>query len=152
MRMEPTESSETSAINVTWTPGTYPKDKLQLEYGESLKSWGSFYLLNWSTPCVVLILKTQRIRYTECSLCHFRRNVFLILRIFYIQLYYFLGGAALYVGSLKSGRNVLGLGGGGYWWGLIGCSHINLLPHTTLWWILLTSTSHSRIPIHEVLI
>ena len=32
MRMEPTESSETSAINVTWTPGTYPKDnKLQLE-------------------------------------------------------------------------------------------------------------------------
>jgi len=26
MRMEPTESSETSAINVTWTPGTYPKD------------------------------------------------------------------------------------------------------------------------------
>ena len=26
MRMEPTESSETSAINVTWTPGTYSKD------------------------------------------------------------------------------------------------------------------------------
>ena len=39
MRMEPTESSETSAVNVTWTPGTYPKDnKLQLEHGESLKS------------------------------------------------------------------------------------------------------------------
>jgi len=39
MRMEPTDSSETSAINVTWTPGTYPKDnKLQLEHGESLKS------------------------------------------------------------------------------------------------------------------
>ena len=39
MRMEPTESSETSAINITWTPGTYPKDnKLQLEQGESLKS------------------------------------------------------------------------------------------------------------------
>ena len=32
-------SSEMSAINVTWTPGTYPKDnKLQLEHGESLKS------------------------------------------------------------------------------------------------------------------
>ena len=30
MRMEPTESSKMSAINVTWTPGTYPKDsKLQ---------------------------------------------------------------------------------------------------------------------------
>ena len=30
MRMEPTESSVTSAINFTWTPGTYPKDnKLQ---------------------------------------------------------------------------------------------------------------------------
>jgi hypothetical protein len=43
MRMEPTESSETSAINVTWTPGTYPKDKkLQLEHGESLKSRISF--------------------------------------------------------------------------------------------------------------
>jgi len=26
MRMKPTESSEMSAINVTWTPGTYPKD------------------------------------------------------------------------------------------------------------------------------
>jgi len=26
MKMEPTESSETSAINVTWTPGTYPKE------------------------------------------------------------------------------------------------------------------------------
>ena len=39
MRMEPAESSETSAINVTWKPGTYPKDnKLQLEHGESLKS------------------------------------------------------------------------------------------------------------------
>ena len=39
MGMEPTESSETSAINVTWTPGTYLKDnKLQLEHGESLKS------------------------------------------------------------------------------------------------------------------
>ena len=38
MRMEPAESSETSDINVTWTPGTYPKDKLQLEHGESLKS------------------------------------------------------------------------------------------------------------------
>ena len=39
MRMEPTESSETSAINVTWAPGTYPKDnKLQLEHSESLKS------------------------------------------------------------------------------------------------------------------
>jgi hypothetical protein len=39
MMMEPTESSETSAINITWTPGTYPKDnKLQLEHGESLKS------------------------------------------------------------------------------------------------------------------
>ena len=39
MGMEPTESSETSAINVIWTPGTYPKDnKLQLEHGESLKS------------------------------------------------------------------------------------------------------------------
>ena len=39
MRMEPTESSETSAINITLTPGTYPKDdKLQLEHGESLKS------------------------------------------------------------------------------------------------------------------
>jgi len=24
--MEPTESSETSAFNVTWAPGTYPKD------------------------------------------------------------------------------------------------------------------------------
>jgi hypothetical protein len=37
--MEPTESSETSAINVTWTPGTYSKDnKLQLEHGEGLKS------------------------------------------------------------------------------------------------------------------
>jgi len=32
MRMEPTESSETSAINVTWTPGTYPKDnKVHIE-------------------------------------------------------------------------------------------------------------------------
>jgi len=39
MRMELTKSSETSAINVTWTPGTYPKDnKLQLEHGECLKS------------------------------------------------------------------------------------------------------------------
>jgi hypothetical protein len=39
MRMEPTNSSETSAINLTWTPATYPKDnKLQLEHGESLKS------------------------------------------------------------------------------------------------------------------
>jgi len=39
MKMEPTESSETSAINVTWTPASYPKDnKLQLEQGESLKS------------------------------------------------------------------------------------------------------------------
>ena len=26
MRMEPTESSETSVINVTWTQGTYPND------------------------------------------------------------------------------------------------------------------------------
>ena len=26
MRMEPTETSETSAINVTWPPGTYQKD------------------------------------------------------------------------------------------------------------------------------
>ena len=33
MRMEPTESSETSAINITWTPETYPKDnKLQCSY------------------------------------------------------------------------------------------------------------------------
>jgi len=39
MRMEPTETSETTAIDVTWTPGTCPKDnKLQLEHGESLKS------------------------------------------------------------------------------------------------------------------
>ena len=38
MRMDPTESSETSAIKVIWTPGTYPKDnKLQLEHGENLK-------------------------------------------------------------------------------------------------------------------
>ena len=45
MRMEPTESSETSAINVTWTPETYPKDnKLQLEHGESLKSSYTVYL------------------------------------------------------------------------------------------------------------
>jgi len=46
MRMEPTESSETSAINVTWTPGTYPKDnKLQLEHSESLKSRAQYVLL-----------------------------------------------------------------------------------------------------------
>ena len=30
--MEPTESSETSAVNVTWTPGTYPKDNKLLLY------------------------------------------------------------------------------------------------------------------------
>jgi len=48
MRMELTESSETSAINVTWTPGTYPKDnKLQLEHGESLKSK---YIIKYNKP------------------------------------------------------------------------------------------------------
>jgi hypothetical protein len=38
MKMEPIESSETSASN-TQTPGIYPKESiLHLEHGESLKS------------------------------------------------------------------------------------------------------------------
>jgi len=38
MKMEPTVSSETSAIK-TQTPGNYPKrNKLHLEHGESLKT------------------------------------------------------------------------------------------------------------------
>jgi len=38
MKMEPTVSSETSAIR-TQTPGNYPKrNKLHLEHGESLKT------------------------------------------------------------------------------------------------------------------
>jgi hypothetical protein len=38
MKMEPIESSETSASN-TQTPGIYPKErKLYLEHGENLKS------------------------------------------------------------------------------------------------------------------
>jgi len=51
MRMEPTKSSETLAINVTWTPGTYPKDnKLQLEHGESLKSRRFCFIHTRSDP------------------------------------------------------------------------------------------------------
>ena len=38
MKMEPTESSETSAFN-TRTPGRYPKENaLHIKHGESLKS------------------------------------------------------------------------------------------------------------------
>ena len=56
MRMEPTESSETSAINVTWTPGTYPKDKkLQLEHGESLKS----RILEQNSICIFRFLQSN---------------------------------------------------------------------------------------------
>jgi hypothetical protein len=61
--------------------------------------------------------------------------VFLVLRIFYILLHYFLHGDAMGVESLKSGRNVPGLGGGAFRWGLIGCSHIHTStcsPHHTL--------------------
>ena len=43
--MEPTASSETSAINVTWT---YPKDnKLQLEHGEILKIKNTLDFCSW---------------------------------------------------------------------------------------------------------
>jgi hypothetical protein len=46
MKMEPIESSETSANN-TQTPGTYSKEsKLHLKHGENLKSRMHFYSLN----------------------------------------------------------------------------------------------------------
>ena len=48
MKMEPTVSSETSAIR-TQTPGNYPKrNKLHLEHGESLKTRINLY----SVRCV----------------------------------------------------------------------------------------------------
>ena len=48
MKMEPTESSETSAFS-TRTPGRYPKeDALHIKHGESLKSRMIFFYLTLS--------------------------------------------------------------------------------------------------------
>ena len=67
MRMEQTESSETSAINVTWTPGTYPKDnKIQLRMEFSLSKSASQVLWYWRTIFIaewMLSIKT----YTRTS-------------------------------------------------------------------------------------
>jgi len=49
MKMEPTVSSETSAVR-TQAPGNYPKrNKLHLEHGESLKT-SNFYYLSFFSP------------------------------------------------------------------------------------------------------
>jgi len=76
VKMEPTVSSETSAI-ITHTPGNYPKrNKLHLEHGESLKTRKLYlikpslhnsidsystagYINNMFRPCLAIIRLTN---------------------------------------------------------------------------------------------
>jgi hypothetical protein len=60
MKMEPIESSETSASN-TQTPGIYPKErKLYLEHGENLKSRNIYQFIRHIFYLLILISTTVR--------------------------------------------------------------------------------------------
>ena len=79
MKMEPTVSSETSAIR-TQTPGNYPKrNKLHLEHGESLKTRikkilpqnifsiiGTAHILYNRLPCPLVVLLPATVFVVYC--------------------------------------------------------------------------------------
>jgi len=60
MRMETTESSETSSINATWTSGTYPK-------GNKLQLFGDYEKFRKALICfIVSICPSVRVGLATC--------------------------------------------------------------------------------------